>query len=956
MSASSSSPRLVIVDPTLVDFQGHHAEYGLAVSEAAVREGFQPILLSHERCELGGLPDGVELRPTFSGTQYELSPGRWRRELGQALATLRLDSHDHLFVHTIAPRELDQLVALALSGELEPVPHCHVLFRRDFTEYRSDERALLEDFFRQGDDDARLRRFHFHVDTEPLARQHDALTSLSHRRFTVLPIPHRHREVPLRRPRAHEPLTITYLGDARTEKGYLHLPAAIETLLTDPPGGRPLSVLVQSNPNLPGGEPGILAARQRLARLRPQGVRLLEGPLAPADYRDLLAASDIVVLPYDAERYRRRSSGVLVEALSAGKVPVVPAGTWLAQEAGPEQAVSYRRPDELGAALRRAVADHAALAANAEAAVPAILARHCPDRLVKKLKTAATTTLQTSDASRPRVLWISPLDPLAREGRTGAGRVVTAQLRHLVDQGHDVLALLVDHEDFRRRRPEREPRETVALRFLAEQGVRRAWVSRLPPSCDFEGTEQALDYLRVRADVAAEEASFAHELRLRRLHRIPASLAKVVAEEEIDLALVNYAWNAELLDQLGLSELPTACEIHDLQSTQHALRRREAVDVDERAEEVGYLRRFDGLLSISTSEKEELERELPDIPIVDLVPPLDEGRPALAELAGVRHLRDLTNACGELSEAPAAIGPRLERETRLDLLIVSSLHLPNVRSLRWFLDEVYRPVLKPAGVNVLVAGNINRAKGLEIENDERCYLVGELDDLGPLHAAARMTVLPITEGAGTAIKTLEAFARRQPLLGTPLAFRGLSGFGLDLSPFQEADARAFGERLLATLESRESRLACAERVGEAAGMLGDRRRHDERMHELLSPLLPEAKRRELTPRAPAPSTPMRLVELSEPLARFNAVLRGVVEGRTPSSQEVTRVSDDLTDPSLRSQAKELFRAWWLDRDAPLLDRLGSTVQSTWRGQGFDDLLTTLGIEQKPVVALAQASS
>lgn len=50
------------------------------------------------------------------------------------------------------------------------------------------------------------------------------------------------------------------------------------------------------------------------------------------EYFASLNRCDVVLLPYDPAKYKRRTSGVFVEAILAGKIPLVKEGSWLAYE------------------------------------------------------------------------------------------------------------------------------------------------------------------------------------------------------------------------------------------------------------------------------------------------------------------------------------------------------------------------------------------------------------------------------------------------------------------------------------------------------------------------------------------------------------------------------------------------------------------------------------------------
>lgn len=89
-------------------------------------------------------------------------------------------------------------------------------------------------------------------------------------------------------------------------------------------------MVVQSNFNVPGGEPGIRAARDFLSTL--PNVNLLRDPIGQQQYNGYLFSADLILLPYQVERYVSRTSGILAEAICAGVPAIVPHGTWLSEQ------------------------------------------------------------------------------------------------------------------------------------------------------------------------------------------------------------------------------------------------------------------------------------------------------------------------------------------------------------------------------------------------------------------------------------------------------------------------------------------------------------------------------------------------------------------------------------------------------------------------------------------------
>lgn len=77
--------------------------------------------------------------------------------------------------------------------------------------------------------------------------------------------------------------------------------------------------------------------------------QIVDTGLSRDEYIRLLSTTDVVVLPYSPQAYSQKTSGVFVEAVSAGKLPLVTRGTWMASELErfrlPELIVDWNRED-----------------------------------------------------------------------------------------------------------------------------------------------------------------------------------------------------------------------------------------------------------------------------------------------------------------------------------------------------------------------------------------------------------------------------------------------------------------------------------------------------------------------------------------------------------------------------------------------------------------------------------
>lgn len=135
----------------------------------------------------------------------------------------------------------------------------------------------------------------------------------------------------------HRPLRVAVLGDARPEKGSAIVGALLDRVAADPLLATHVHFAIQTNPGFPprsrrAEDRAVEEALERVKRHAGPGVEILAGPLGPERYREEIARADALLLPYDAVRYRHRCSGVLLEAMAAGKVAIVTAGGWMARQ------------------------------------------------------------------------------------------------------------------------------------------------------------------------------------------------------------------------------------------------------------------------------------------------------------------------------------------------------------------------------------------------------------------------------------------------------------------------------------------------------------------------------------------------------------------------------------------------------------------------------------------------
>lgn len=164
---------------------------------------------------------------------------------------------------------------------------------------------------------------------------------------------------------------LSYLGSARVDKGFQHLPSIIEKVYSMNLGDNIKFTIQASIPGVDYLESPCEIALQRLkvlSEVKGYNIQLILEHLSEDAYDDLLAETNLVLLPYTGISYKAHSSGILVEAMSYGLPCIVPQNTWMESElnrTGGGVAFDPRDPEDLAKSVCRLLEDfssHDALA------------------------------------------------------------------------------------------------------------------------------------------------------------------------------------------------------------------------------------------------------------------------------------------------------------------------------------------------------------------------------------------------------------------------------------------------------------------------------------------------------------------------------------------------------------------------------------------------------------------
>lgn len=372
MKGTGRPRRLVLIDPCLTGLGSHPYHYAAAVRAAARRRGHDVLLVTHR--DFTAAPADWEVLPACSHTAYSKytlcggldrldarGRGPWLPDMPWAMAHARRrrDARIAAFARDVLPAlaglAAGDAVLVATASELEAIGLAralaaarppqgvgwHVQFHfpifRGFAADFPHQEPRLAAARRAVQEAARAAAPHaitYHATTAELAAEYERLLPAP---VGVLPYP---VQVPPSTERLTPgPLRVACLGDARPEKHSECLADVVREIAADPAVASRVRFAVQTNLGYPATsrKPEHVAVTRALAALARAAAAgapldLLAGPLDAAAYARELAAADVLLLPYDQGRYRSRCSGVVLEALAAGAVPIVTGGGWMARQ------------------------------------------------------------------------------------------------------------------------------------------------------------------------------------------------------------------------------------------------------------------------------------------------------------------------------------------------------------------------------------------------------------------------------------------------------------------------------------------------------------------------------------------------------------------------------------------------------------------------------------------------
>lgn len=368
--------RLWLVDHLLRDRVGHHLGYNLAIADAAQAAGVEAVLVGQRRFDTRLVPLHATAAPFR--TDWRAAPPAWMSGDQRLLRILewwsaarfrgdlrrwgtRVGSGDLIFAQMIAPRHFRAWLDW-FGGQPEPP---RLALHLGYQPHRFDADAARSAL--RGLSSAHRARLVLVTDSgklqEPFARALDAeVAYLPH--IVDVDFPHAAAV------RLSGPLRVLVPGNARREKGFAEVWAAVD-LLADLREGGQIELRVQCH------QPDHFCAGLLAGARSARGLQLVREPLTEKAYASQFEFTDAVLIPYHLDHYAMRTSGVFCEARAAGKPVVASRGSWAGDRVARDGAgwlCEEKNADDLARCLRAVLAGWEQQAHRAAELQPA--ARH----------------------------------------------------------------------------------------------------------------------------------------------------------------------------------------------------------------------------------------------------------------------------------------------------------------------------------------------------------------------------------------------------------------------------------------------------------------------------------------------------------------------------------------------------------------------------------------------------
>ncbi|MGK7930175.1 MAG: glycosyltransferase [Microcystaceae cyanobacterium] len=552
----------------------------------------------------------------------EIEHETFEESLSKILKELNVNTGEEILIHTIGIRQVEAIYHYLEGQSLDQIPHIHLLLRRDIDDplvTNAEGMGLKGCLNSFADNRLWPNKVRFYTDTKELLARYNGVSKVKLRQ---VPVPFQTEKLSITtKKQLNQPIHLVYLGDARYEKGYHHLPSIIQSLWDDYLSEDKIQFTIQSNFSVEGGEKDILLTRLQLEQYPSDKVKLIKEVMQTEDYYQLLLSADIVILPYNIVSYRHRTSGVLTESLAAGKPVIVPNHTWLGGQVDELRGRVYNNADEIGNKVKEILEDLDSFQAAATAFSQNWRQQNTPDTFLQCLLSELDST--TIEAS--------PTIETAVTLREDSHKVIPKKINILC---------LVEGETLIQASPQQQRLlQHLTYLFKCHYEVSLLTFSKFPSYqggnyehfcnqineivnqfpfvniwiLDHDSFPCLPDNINPKTYLSLSrenKQNFIQDIVNYNSINIPENLTQHLRENSYDLVYTQSPISFNLIQQLGLTSSKTICEIDQLLSYQYGLQNHQEVNQEELAQEKELLTKFSAIITANSIQMVKLKEWL----------------------------------------------------------------------------------------------------------------------------------------------------------------------------------------------------------------------------------------------------------------------------------------------------------------------------------------------------------
>ncbi len=557
----------------------------------------------------------------------------------------------------------------------------------------------------------------------------------------TLPIPHIPAYIKDIKPADSNFVNVMVLGNARAEKGFCEIVDCIDRIIRS--SNQKFKFFLQANDPDEQAKNSI----EKLKLLASPNLVVYNQALDEDKYSELLRQAAIVLLPYHADVYGARTSGVLVEAIASGKIVIVSKNSWLAKEVeahGSGVIIRDRSSIDIEFALDDIYTNYKSFQEKAQIKAIAYQKLHGSGPFVNCLLGDGKFNLNSLNRN---VVIVFPFSDFFQQS-SGATVRTGLLCRYLISNGLDVSVVL--------------PNQTTNVPHSNLNGVK------------FYEYEEKISLRGYFSSLKTKFALFGNRYRetwyenrfCQNTGNINFDRALAKAIDDCSFVIAEYPFDYQnIISKTSIYGNSTCITFHDLMGI--FVKEKKTKKQIERLE-LAAAREFDYVVTVANYEQQYFNS------------------------VGIDNIL-IPNPC-EISYSSQVFMKKLPKEfsyLKKFVLFVGSNHLPNINAAISLRKTAEYLALNDEKINIVVCGSC-----MAPEKIGNFISLGVVDQrlLDILMQEAMMIVCPLESGTGMSLKVIQAFSYGKIVLGTRDAFRGIPVENL-LDCFVDDDIRNYHNKI-----------------------------------------------------------------------------------------------------------------------------------------------------------------